>query len=152
MIRRLETLNVSWKFWLQRAGLSICETTERKHTLAHTHVQNYFTNHRVSIWVWTQGFHIFPFFFLVLCNWLTSWCSGRQQAQQRLPSRPIDLSSAHRVKAEGMRERHDRQPLFLWQPTGACLGLFPVSSDCFSFSQGAALCRSEEVRWSVPDI
>ncbi|KAG8010719.1 hypothetical protein GBF38_009908 [Nibea albiflora] len=69
---------------------------------------------------------------------------GGQQAQQRLPSRPIDLSSAHRVKAEGMRERLERQPLFLWQPAGACLGLFPASSDCFSFSQGAALCRSEE--------
>lgn len=81
----------------------------------------------------------------MLCNWLAS-CGGEEHALKRVPGRPIDLSSAHRVKVEGMRERPERQPLFLWQPAGACLGLFPVSSDCFSFGRGAALCRSEEVR------
>jgi len=98
----------------------------RKHSHTHTHTHTHTTISLIT------HFSFF-LFFLVFCNWLASWCSGGQQAQQRLPSRPIDLSSAHRVKADGMRERLETQPLFLWQPAGACLGLFLVSSDCFSF-------------------
>lgn len=139
----------------QAAAACKKERKENKHT--HSHADTHKTISLITqfLSMRIEGFVIllfFFFFFLVFCNWLTSWCTGRQQAQERLPSRPIDLSSAHRVKVEGRRERLERQSLFLWQPAGACLGLFPVSSNCFSFSQAAAPCCSEEVRWSVTDI
>lgn len=109
------------------------------HTHTHVHTQKtHFSNHRASISKGRSFSHSSPDLLLVFCNWLSSRHSGGQQARRRRPSRPIDLSSAHRVKAEGMRERGCRgSPSFLWQPAGACLGLFPVSSDCFSFCQGA---------------
>lgn len=54
----------------------------------------------------------FLFFFWCCVIGSLSRCGGGEQALQRLPSLPIDLSSAHRVKVEGMRERPERQPLF----------------------------------------
>lgn len=126
---------------------------KKKENSDNTHTgQLFFPNHHANISE-TRGFLVcVPYFLQLLCNWLDPRCRGGEQALQRLPGRPIDLSSAHRLEAEGMRERPERQPRFLWQPAGACLRLFPVSSDCFSFSQGAALCRSGEVRRSVADI
>lgn len=44
---------------------------------------------------------------------------------------PIELKLKACRRAAG-----EAAPL-LWQPAGACLGLFPVSSDCFSFCQGS---------------
>lgn len=139
----------------QAAAACKKERKENKHT--HSHGDTYKTISLITqFYPWglrgLSFFFFFPLFFLEFSSWLTSWCTGRQQAQERLPSRPIDLSSAHRVKVEGRRERLERLSLFLWQPAGACLRLFPVSSNCFSFSQAAAPCCSEEVRWSVTDI
>ncbi|MEQ2294746.1 hypothetical protein AMECASPLE_007078, partial [Ameca splendens] len=65
------------------------------------------------------------------------------------PVGPLIFHQPIELKLKALGDKLERQPLVLWQPAGACRGLFPASSYCFSFRPGAAPCCSEEneVEW-----
>lgn len=103
---------------------------KKKENSDNTHTQaNFFSLTTMLTFLKQEGFFVcVPYFLQLLCNWLDPRCRGGEQALQRLPGRPIDLSSAHRLEAEGMRERPERQPAFYGSP-------LEPASDCSLFPQ-----------------
>lgn len=126
MIHGLETVNVSWR---------ACEITW-KPSLTHTHKIPLITHKALAAFKGAFSPHFVPPLPKLVFFYHASWHIALDTRHGgRLPGRRIDLSSRRTFKAEGMRGGAKARRLFFFNGGlfGACLGLFPVSSDCFFF-------------------
>lgn len=124
----------------------------RKHTRTPTHMQDNLPNHSVCI---HKDFRVFsllpttppPFLCFVIGSLPGAVADSSHDSG--CPAGPLIFHQPIELKLKAWGGKLERQPLVLWQPAGACRGLFPASSNCFSFNPGAVPCCSEEneVEW-----